>query len=145
MDQKKKKDNKVESEDFKTKYLRALADYHNFEKRVQDERTELIKYATKGLVLRLLTFLDNLNQAEVFIKDEGLALIKKQFEQLLENEGLKEIDILNKEYNPHVAEAVDTKEGEEDDRVIEILQKGYEFNGKIVRPAKVIVSKKIKS
>lgn len=127
---------------FKHKYLRALADYQNLEKRIHDERGELYQGANKNLILKLLPFLDSLDKAEAFIKDEGLKIVKEQFEKTLRDEGLVELDVLGKEFDPYTAEVVDMVEGEKDNMVVEVLRKGYQFNGKILRVAQVKVSKK---
>ena len=133
----------LERDEYKNKLLRALADYHNLEKRVADERQEFGRRAVQNFILRILPFLDNLEQAEVFVKDKGLEIVKASFLELLEKEGLKRIDVLNKEYDMHVAEAVDLVEGEKDNMMVEVVRNGYEFNGQIVRPAQVKVSKKV--
>src|SRR3990167_2142766 len=69
---------KEELETQKKLYLRALADYHNLEKRINEGKEEESKQATRRIVLRLLPFLDNLEKAEVFVKDAGLGMIKSQ-------------------------------------------------------------------
>ena len=132
------------TEDFKQKYLRALADYQNLEKRMQVEKEEIIKNANTHLVLRLLPFLDSLDKAEIFIKDDGLQLVQTQFQKALQDEGLEELEVLGKEFDPYTAEVVDIVEGEKDNIVVEVLRKGYQFNGKILRVAQVKVSKKSK-
>lgn len=130
-------------EEYKHKYLRALADYQNFEKRVNEQKEEQIKNTTKKIVLNMLPFLDNLEKAEVFLKDEGLEMIKKQFQQALEKEGLKEIDVLGKEFDPHLAEAIDVVEGDKDNIITEVARKGYMLGDKVIRVAQVKVSKKL--
>ncbi|MFN4212374.1 MAG: nucleotide exchange factor GrpE [Microgenomates group bacterium] len=150
MDNKKIKENKKgeieklrkEVEEYKNKYLRALADYQNLEKRVEQERQEIVFNASKNLLLKLLPIVDNLEKAEIFIKDDGLKMIKNNFDQFLRSEGLEEIQILGKEFDPQLAEAVEVVEGEKDNIVVEILKKGYKFNNKILRVAQVKVSKK---
>lgn len=134
---------KSEVHDYKNKYLRALADYQNFQKRVEEERIELRKLAQISVLQRILPIMDNLDKAEVFIKDEGLRLVKDHFMQILQELGLKEVDVLHKEYDPHTAEAIEMVPGEKDNQVVEILRKGYELNGKVLRPAQVKVSKKM--
>lgn len=134
---------KDQVEEFKNKYLRAIADYQNLEKRVGDERFELMKMANKNLLIKILPFLDNLEKAELFVKDEGLKISKDHFVQILKDAGLEEIDLLNKDYDPVQAEAVQLVEGKEDGKVIEVLRKGYMFGDKILRVAQVKVSKKI--
>ena len=135
---------KVKTEDFKSKYLRALADYQNFENRVTVQREELINSANKYLVIKLLSFLDNLDKAEVFVKDNHLKLIKDSFHKLLKDEGLKELEIKGKEYDPYTAEVIDMVEGEKENQVVDVLRKGYEMNGKVIRVAQVKVSRKVK-
>src|SRR5437870_1054894 len=98
---------KEERDDFKNKYLRALADYQNFERRVREERGEVIALAQGRIIEELLPFLDTLYKAEVFVKDAGLAMVKTTFLQQLEKLGVKEIELLHKEYDPHTAEAVE--------------------------------------
>ncbi len=134
---------KQQVEENKNKYLRALADYQNLEKRIGEERFELMKMANKNLLIKILPFLDNLEKAEVFIKDQGLKISKDHFLQILLEAGLEEIDVLGKEFDPVSSEAVDIVPGKEDNKIIEVLRKGYKFEDKIIRVAQVKVSKKI--
>lgn len=131
-----------QGEEYKTKYLRAIADYQNYERRVQDQRIEWTKNANKNVILKLLSFLDDLERAEVFVKDPNLSHVKESFDKMLKNEGLEEIEVLNKPYDPHNAEVIDMKEGKEDDMVVTVLRKGYTYNGQLLRIAQVTVSKK---
>ena len=133
---------KKELEDYKTKYLRALADYQNLERRIIQEKEEVRKFANSLLILELLPFLDHLEQAEVFIKDNGLKMIKDNFLNLLKRLGLEEIKVLNSEFDPQVAEAVDIVAGSKDNLVVEVTRKGYSYQGKVLRIAQVKVSKK---
>lgn len=130
-------------EEFKTKYLRALADYQNFENRMTSQRAELIGSANKDLLIRLLPFLDNLEKAGMFYKDPNLKLVTDSFYQTLKGAGLREIEVEGKEYDPNNAEVIDMVEGEKDNVVVEVLRKGYELNGKIIRIAQVKVSRKV--
>ena len=132
-----------ECEEYKGKYLRALADYQNLERRVQDQRIEWTKIANKNVILKLLSFLDDLERAQVFVTDATLAHIKDSFNKMLKNEGLEEIDVLNKPYDPYTAEVIDMKAGEKDNMVISVLRKGYTYNGQLLRIAQVVVSKKV--
>lgn len=134
---------KKKSEENKTKYLRALADYQNFENRVASQREELINNANKHLIIKLLSFLDNLDQAEIFVKDNHLKLIKDSFHKMLKEEGLKELEVKGKEYDPYTAEVIDMVEGEKANQVVDVLRKGYEMNGKVIRVAQVKVSRKL--
>jgi len=134
---------KQQVEEFKNKYLRAIADYQNLEKRVNEERFELMKMANKNLLIKILPFLDNLEKAELFVKDEGLKISKDHFFQILKEAGLEEMDLLNKEFDPNFAEAIDIVAGKEDNKVVEVVKKGYMFEDKIIRVAQVKVSKKL--
>lgn len=132
---------KSNCEEFKTKYLRALADYQNLENRVMQNNQQLVRNANANLLLKMLPFLDGLEKAEIFIKDQGLRMITEQFQKALLEAGLTEITVLNKEYDPYLAEVVDMVEGEKDNLVIEVLRKGYRFHDKVLRVAQVKVSK----
>lgn len=132
-----------ETEDYKNKYLRALADYQNFEKRVGEEKEALRQGASRVFLLKLLPFIDDLMKAEVFVKDSGLKLVRDKFSQILKEEGLEEIQVLGKEFDPHLAEAIEVVKGEKDNIIAEVLRKGYSLNGKVLRVAQVKVSKKI--
>jgi len=133
---------KKESEEFKNKYLRALADYQNYEKRVSEDKEQIGQLAIRNVLLKILPFLDNLNKAEIFIKDEGLTMIINKYGETLKELGVEEIDILGKQFDPHLAEAIEVVEGKEDNIVKEILRKGYMHNGKVLRVAQVKVTKK---
>ncbi len=134
---------KQQVEENKNKYLRALADYQNLEKRVEEEKFGLIKTANKDLILKLLSFLDILGKAEVFNKDLGLVLAKNKLYQTLKEVGVEEIEVINKQFDPILAEAVDVVTDIEDNKVVEVLRKGYMFEDKIIRVAQVKVSKKV--
>jgi len=116
-------------EDYKMKYLRAIADYQNFERRVQDQRIEWTKNANKNLIMKLLTFLDDLERAEAFVSDKNLIHVKSTFYKLLKNEGLEELEVLGAAYDPNTAEVINMEEGKEDNLVVAVLRKGYICNG----------------
>lgn len=139
----KKSKSQLEQEDYKTRYLRALADYQNLEKRIVQEKESANQNAVKHFVLKLLPFLDNLDKAEIFFKDEGLKMIKNQLLQSLKNEGVEEFALEGHEFDPQYAEAIEIVPGDKDNIIIEVLQKGYKFQDKVIRPAQVKVSKKI--
>ncbi len=131
-----------QAEESKKQYLRALADYHNLEKRVREEKMEFLQIAQARVISQLFPVLDNLDQAEVFIKDPGLKMVKDSFLQSMNELGVTEIELLGKEYDPHNAEVVDVVPGDEDDMVVEVVKRGYEINKKVLRPGLVKVSKK---
>ena len=134
---------KKEAVEFRNKYLRALADYQNLEKRF-DNNYELLKDKGKQeIIIKLLPILDNLEKAEIFIKDQGLQKIKDNFVQILRSENIEEIKILGKDFDPHLAEAVEVVEGDKDNMVVELIRKGYRLGEKILRVAQVKVSKRV--
>ena len=133
---------KKQVDDYKNKYLRALADYQNFEKRVGKEKEALRQGASRDFLLKLLPVIDDLMKAEVFVKDPGLKLVRDKFSQILKEESLEEIEVLGKEFDPHLAEAIEVVKGEKDNIIAEVLRKGYTLNGKALRVAQVKVTKK---
>ena len=124
---------KKESEDYKNKYLRALADYQNYEKRVSEEKAGLRQNANKELLLKLIMVLDDLEKAQTFVKDEGLKLIKDKFINIIKEEGVEEIQLVGKQFDPQLSEAIEVVEGDKDNLIKEVLRKGYSYNGKILR------------
>ena len=119
-------------------WKRALADYQNLQKRVAEEREALVTYANLVLISELLPVLDNLELLEKHIDDTGLKLTIKTFKQILENEGVKEIECLGKDFDPALMEAIELVDGKEG-KVAEVAQKGYVLKDKLIRPAKVKV------
>ncbi len=130
-----------QSEEFKGMYLRALADYKNLENRTRTEREQMRDVVKKQVIEQFFPVIDNLDQAEVFTKDPGLQMISKSFRQVLKNVGVTEIELLGTEYDPHKAEVVEVVEGDDDNIIVEVVQKGYMLNGTVIRPGLVKVSK----
>lgn len=133
------------------RYLRALAELENYKKRMARERTELMRYAGEDLLVEILPVIDNLERTLAHLKDdvdvnkiqEGLNLVYKQFQQTLEKSGVTRIEEAAVAFNPAVHQALQRVEDKSvaEDTVVEVLQKGYCLNGKVVRPAMVKVSK----
>ena len=130
-------------------YKRAVADYQNLERQVQREKAEFMKFASAMLCGRFLEVLDNLEQAVAGMNDEekksgwavGVVMTMKQFRDLLKDEGITEIEVEGKDFDAFVMEAVDRVEGEEN-KVVKVLKKGYKMkDGKVLRPAQVLVGK----
>jgi len=138
----KKTNNVVKPQELEGQLKRALADYQNLEKRVEEERKLLSKLSASLLIEKLLPVLDNLEKAQIHLKDQGLEIVIKQFEDILTQEGVEEIAAEGAQFNPHYHEAIESQQGEQDNLVIKVLTKGYKIEDTILRPAKVIVSKK---
>ena len=131
---------KQKIEELSNNWKRALADYQNLEKRHEREKAEFVQFANSSLILKLLSVLDNLERAQEHLKDNGLELAIGEFKRVLAEDGLEEIEVSGKEFNPAEMEAVETVEGEEDNKVVEAVYKGYRLKDRLVRPAKVKVS-----
>lgn len=139
-----------ELEETKNRYLRCLADFDNYKKRTAAEREQFAQFANEAIVSDLLPIVDGLKRAldaaaaakmaEEMLK--GIALVKKQFEDTLGKHGLKEIEAVGQTYDPNLHEAILQKEESGPAGiVIEEMQKGYVFRGRVIRPSMVIVSK----
>ena len=135
------KQNKNENEDLQNlenQLKRALADYQNLEKRIAEEKSSWIKLANKTLLAKLLPGLDSLLLAQKHTQDEGVKLSIKHFLDILEQEGVKQIETIGQDFNPNLMEAVGTANGEEN-KVVEEARAGYTRFDIILRPAQVIV------
>ena len=134
--------------DLDNQLKRAVADYRNLEQRISQGRSELTNFVGGELIKRLLPVLDHLEQALAGISEEerqsgwvkGVELAIKEFKQVLASEGLGEIEATG-QFNPNLHEAVDTQEGE-DNMILKMTRKGYNLNGKVLRPAQVVVGRK---
>jgi len=119
-------------------WKRALADYKNLVERTNKEKKQFIDYANEVLVLKLLAVYDSLEMLGKYNQDQGLVLTIKQFEQVLKEEGLKEIEAIGKEFNANEMEGIEMVSGEID-VVVEVLTKGFYLKEKLLRPARVKV------
>lgn len=115
---------------------RALADYANLEKRVAREKQVFAKFANAVLIEKILPALDGLEQAEKHLGDKGLTLALDQLRAALFSEGLEEIKALGKEFDVDKMDCVEVVKGKKN-KVIAVTQKGYQLNGRVLRPAKV--------
>ena len=142
----------AELEEWKNSYTRKLAEFQNFTKRKENEVAEMRKYASEGIIVKLLDNIDNLERAVDASKEsqnfdsliEGVNMILNNLKNLLTEEGVEEIEAAGKEYDPyeHKAMITENKEELDDNVVVQVFQKGYKMKGKVVRPAMVTVNKK---
>jgi molecular chaperone GrpE len=141
-------DEKAKAAKYLGNWQRAEADFDNYRKRVDQEKNDTVKYANAVLILNLLPVLDDLERAFKSLPDslarlswtEGIRLVQRKLEATLEAHGVCEIKALGETFDPAVHEAVAQGVGEEG-RVIDEVQKGYELNGRLIRPARVVVGK----
>ncbi|MFV0274698.1 MAG: nucleotide exchange factor GrpE [Bacilli bacterium] len=146
-------DEKSEIDIIKKQMLRMSADFENYKKRTSIEHEKNIKYANTKIVSELLPIIDNFERAIKFDNDddlsdelskflEGFKMVYANFENILTNFGVKEIPTKDEEFNGNIHQAVMTEshEGIESGKVIEVFQKGYMFDGRVIRPAMVKIS-----
>lgn len=137
-------------DDSKTSLLRAYADTDNTRKRLQKDAETIRKYRFQDAAREILPILDNLDLAlankpeseEVANFVKGFEMIRTQLANVMKNEGVEEIEALDKPFDANWMQALMTeaKEGVEPGMVIEVLQKGYKLKDRMLRPALVKVS-----
>ena len=156
----KKKDKKNEELELLTnqnallneKLLRITADYQNMKRRAEEELSKAYKYDGEEIIKELLNIVDNFERAikldDANLTDElskfleGFKMIYTNLVNILNNKNVHEIICLNEEFDPNKMNAVLTEkvEGVDPGKVVEVLQKGYIYNDKVIRPAMVKVS-----
>ena len=139
--------NSEEDEAVNTKYLRLMADFQNFKRRVEKEKSDIYAYANEKLVSQLLDVIDNFERALLHEEAddsyvEGMKMIFKQLTGVLEKAGLEEINALGEDFDPNFHNAVMTEDNDDYDsgKVTEVMQKGYLLNKKVIRPSMVKVN-----
>ncbi|WP_278566772.1 nucleotide exchange factor GrpE, partial [Emergencia timonensis] len=130
--------NSEEDEAVNTKYLRLMADFQNFKRRVEKEKSDIYAYANEKLVSQLLDVIDNFERALLHEEAddsyvEGMKMIFKQLTGVLEKAGLEEINALGEDFDPNFHNAVMTEDNDDYDsgKVTEVMQKGYLLNKKV--------------
>lgn len=121
---------------------RALADYQNLVKRVNEDKQDFIKFANADLLAKLLPVLDDLEKTQEHLKNAGLQLTIDKFKSVLQAEGISKIKLLNTVFDPKNAECVELIPGKKD-YIIEIVQTGYALANRVLRPARVKVGNSI--
>jgi molecular chaperone GrpE len=127
-------------------WQRAQADFINYKRRSEQEKEEISKFASSGLMLSLLTVLDDLERAVTSIPPrltklgwvDGIRLIERKLWATLEAQGLSPIKALGEPFDPYFHEAVMQGKGKEG-IVVGELQKGYKLHDRVIRPARVVV------
>jgi len=124
--------------DYQEKYLRALADYQNLSRRIEQEKGAFVRYTNEDLVLKILPIFDSLEKASQEVKDQGISLIHKQLFAVLLKEGLEKIETLGQDFDPKTMECLELTDGEKN-KVVAELRPGYRLKGKIIRVSQVKV------
>jgi molecular chaperone GrpE len=130
------------------KYIRQLAEFENFRKRSNSEKTAMYSNGVRDTVEKLLPVIDNFERAVEAADDKedpmykGVEMILKQFMEILENLGVKEIPSKGEPFDPNVHSAVMHVDDESCDEnvVVEVFQKGYTLGDKVIRPSMVKVA-----
>lgn len=142
-----KKESSAEEEALNVKYMRLMADFQNFKRRTEKEKSDIYAFANEKIVSELLNVIDNFERAllhgaagDSFA--EGMNMIFKQLQGVLEKAGVKEIEALGLDFDPNFHNAVMTEDSTEYEsgKVTEVLQKGYTLNSKVIRPSMVKVA-----
>ena len=140
-----------ELDEYKDKYLRLMAEFDNYRKRVLKEKSELILNGGEKVISSILPVLDDIERAEesmTTIEDmksfqEGVSLIFEKLKTILEKNGLKKMDTVGEQFNVDFHEAIAMVPGQPDElrgKVIDSVQTGYLLNDKVLRHAKVAVA-----
>ncbi len=145
-------DSQAKIEELKDKYVRLFADFDNYKKRVARERLELIKDASKDVILNLLPVLDDFERAvkaadsatDVAPVKEGMTLIHNKLLKNLEHKGLKAVSPVGEPFDAEYHEAITEIPAPTEElkgKVVDVVEKGYYLNDRIIRYAKVVVGK----
>ena len=140
-----------ETSEAKEAHLRAVADLENFRRRMVREKDDLRAYAAANVVEELMPVLDNLgfaltaaraDNAELKSLADGVEMVSTQFKTALGNHGLKEINPANEAFDPNLHEALSQQPSDDvaEGTVLSVVRVGFTLNGRLLRPASVIVS-----
>ena len=137
---------KEKAENYLASWQRSQADYENYVKRAQQEKTETVEFANRILILDLLPILDDFERALASVPadpdeqswTEGIKLIYNKLKTVLETQGLAGIKAVGECFDPYLHEAAGQLEGEEG-VIVEEIRKGYKFRDKLLRPSMVMV------
>ncbi|MCI1290669.1 MAG: nucleotide exchange factor GrpE [Lactobacillus sp.] len=139
------------ADDWQDKFLRSQAELQNAQKRYNKERAQLIKYESQNLAKDVLPAVDNLERAlAVKADDDASKQLKKGVQMTLDllvkslqEHGIKEIKADGEKFDPTLHQAVQTVAAENDDQkdqIVQVLQKGYQYKDRTLRPAMVVVA-----
>jgi len=141
---------KKQNEELNDKYVRLAAEFDNYRKRTSKEKLELIGTASENVIKDLLPVIDDFERALAELEKreeskadfEGVGLIYNKLLKSLQQKGLNEIEAIGAEFNTDEHEALTNIPVEDDSqkgKVIDVIQKGYRLNGKVIRFARVVV------
>lgn len=135
--------------DTKDSYLRLMAEYDNYKKRTLKEKSDLLKYGGESIIKNMLPIIDDFERAMAHMPEEdspvkeGVELIYKKFIEFLDKNNVKEIPTKDEDFNTDFHEAATmfpAADESQKNKVIDCIQKGYTYNDKVIRFAKVVVA-----
>ncbi|MBD3304129.1 nucleotide exchange factor GrpE [Candidatus Woesearchaeota archaeon] len=138
---------KQELRDHTDQLKRLQAEFENYQKRVAKEQKDFVCFANEKLILELLTIMDDFEKALKAVKDDGIKMVYDKLSKVLSSQGVKPIKAIGSKFDAFKHEVLCTEETDkfEEDTVLQEIQKGYEMNGKVIRYAKVKITKAKKS
>lgn len=147
---KKEKSNELKIKELQDKYLRLSAEFDNYRKRTLREKIELTKLANEEILIKLLPVMDDFDRAiqsmnettDCIAMKEGIDLIYGKFKEFIQSNGVKEIDALYKIFNIDFHEAISkipAPEKKLKGKIIDVVEKGYFLNDKVIRYSKVVI------
>lgn len=135
--------------DLNDKYIRLFSEFDNYRKRAAKERTELFKTASEDIIKKMLPVLDDFERALQTMEKsdnkadfEGVTLIYNKLKTTLQQNGLEEIQAMDTDFDTDEHEALTTAPAPDESKkgkVLDVIQKGYKLNGKVIRYARVVV------
>lgn len=135
------------NQDTQVQLKRALADYANLQRRIEQDKLQIADHLKSMFIVKLLPVLNNLEVSlKVLAKEasagarQGLEISINQFKKILQDWGVEEIETEG-EFDPQLHEAIEVVEGKEENKITQVLEKGYRLGDKILRPARVKVEK----
>jgi molecular chaperone GrpE len=143
---------KKDEPDYKAKYFYVAAEMDNYRKRMEREKENLLKYGNERVLSDLLEVVDNFERTIDMLKPDedqkiknivfGLDMVRKQFIDTVSKHGLTPVESVGKEFDPNFHEAMSQEyaEGKKPNEILKEFQKGYILNGRLIRPAKVVVA-----
>ncbi|GBE54901.1 MAG TPA: nucleotide exchange factor GrpE [Euryarchaeota archaeon] len=150
--ERKLKDAESRAEDYLNQLKYMKADFENYRKRVLKEKEEEVRKGIEAFIVKLLDVLDNLERALLTARTtrkkkalvDGIEMVHIEFLNILKKEGLEEIEAMGKSFNhgEHECIAVEELDNCNDEEVIEVFQKGYRLDGRVIRYSKVKIAKK---
>ncbi|NWF89491.1 MAG: nucleotide exchange factor GrpE [Ignavibacteriaceae bacterium] len=139
-----------EIENYKDRLLRKAAEFENYKRRVENDQMNLLKYAAESLIIKLLPVIDDFERSLIHLKDakevesikDGVKLVYDKLMKILDDQGVKPIEAVNKPFDVHFHEAIMQKKvnNVEPHTVVEEFEKGYLYKDRVIRHSKVAVS-----